>query len=614
MRRLTAFLTAVAALLIAAAPAAAQDPWAGAPQLGPGALNRYSNGSTVTHWVTTGPVTPGYAFEGTLGFLLTGGGPGRVAIFGCRSGTEDYFLSHDAGCEGRTQLSRYGFAYTSAPAGIETVPLYRCVRPGIDHFASGDPGCEGQVSEGLLGHIRARSDVLMRFTGATTHRVTTQPVTSDWAAEGPMGLMLPTGGENRRPIYGCLAGSADYFLSLDSGCEGQRSLGLEGHAYATPPTSEQTVAVYRCLRPGIDHFTSHDSRCEGQRTEALLGYLRYTGDGLHRYYNAGTGTHWVTPGMVSVGFRYESTLGFVQPTGGPNLRAIHGCRSGAADYFVSSDPNCEGRSRLGRYGFVYVSPPAGLETVAIYRCRSVSGHFVSTDPACERTAQEGRLGYVRSAEVGPAPAPACAASTSTVEAGLRGRPRKTVRFGQAITLSGRALRPGGAPAAGVGVAILVGGTALAEVGRVTTGPDGGFAFRVPPGTSRTLRAGFRAAAGDVALACSAPLSLSVRAKATLRVRPRRTRNGRRVRFRGRVLGEGLPPRGKLVDLQAFDARRWRTFKTTRSRPDGRFRASYRFVRTTRRARTFRFRARVRREAPFPYTLGGSRTVRVHVRP
>ena len=108
---------------------------------------------------------------------------------------------------------------------------------------------------------------------------------------------------------------------------------------------------------------------------------------------------------------------------------------------------------------------------------------------------------------------------------------------------------------------------LAEVTRVVAGPDGRFSFKLPPGISRTFRVGFRAAATDVALACSPTVALRVRAGVTLKAKPRSVRYGRTTRFSGRVLGTGLPPRGKLVDLQAYEGR-WRTFKTVRTRPSG----------------------------------------------
>ena len=85
-----------------------------------------------------------------------------------------------------------------------------------------------------------------------------------------------------------------------------------------------------------------------------------------------------------------------------------------------------------------------------------------------------------------------------------------------------------------------------------------------------------------------------------------------MRFRGRLRGLPVPRRGKLVEIQAFDGGRWRTFALPRSHRDGRFRTSYRLRRTF-GPRTFRFRARVRREDGYPYELGFSRPVLVRVR-
>jgi hypothetical protein len=90
------------------------------------------------------------------------------------------------------------------------------------------------------------------------------------------------------------------------------------------------------------------------------------------------------------------------------------------------------------------------------------------------------------------------------------------------------------------------------------------------------------------------------------------RNGQAVRLRGRLLGGPIPPGGKLIDLQAFYRRSWRTFATLRSDRHGRWRFRYRF-RATRGVVTYRFRARVHREAAYPYELGHSRVVRVTVR-
>lgn len=73
-------------------------------------------------------------------------------------------------------------------------------------------------------------------------------------------------------FYGCDAGQADYFISLDVGCEGQRALGTQGYAYSQPVSGLNLVALYRC-RTGQDHFVSRDQKCEGLKTEELLGYV-----------------------------------------------------------------------------------------------------------------------------------------------------------------------------------------------------------------------------------------------------------------------------------------------------------------------------------------------------
>jgi len=74
------------------------------------------------------------------------------------------------------------------------------------------------------------------------------------------------------PLYGCKADKEDYFVSLDTNCEGQRTLGKEGYGYAQPVTGLNLVALYRCST-GHDHFVSKDPKCEGQMTDELLGYV-----------------------------------------------------------------------------------------------------------------------------------------------------------------------------------------------------------------------------------------------------------------------------------------------------------------------------------------------------
>jgi hypothetical protein len=107
--------------------------------------------------------------------------------------------------------------------------------------------------------------------------------------------------------------------------------------------------------------------------------------------------------------------------------------------------------------------------------------------------------------------------------------------------------------------------------------------------------------------------MRVRASSTIHASPR-VLNGRgRVRFSGRLglRGAQVPRSGKLVDLQAFDGGRWRTFATARARGSkGAWRSSYTFAGQPGR---YPVRLRIRREDVFPYDLGYSRSVVVRIR-
>jgi hypothetical protein len=139
---------------------------------------------------------------------------------------------------------------------------------------------------------------------------------------------------------------------------------------------------------------------------------------------------------------------------------------------------------------------------------------------------------------------------------------------------------------------------------------GRFAYKLRRGPSRTLRFHF-AGSGRIKPATAA-VRVRVPARTTLRVNRTSLRNGESVRFSGRLAGRPIPEGGKLIDLQAHYRGRWRTFATPRSDANGRWRFRYRFG-ATRGLVRYRFRARVRREAAYPYELGYSRTIAVTVR-
>lgn len=148
------------------------------------------------------------------------------------------------------------------------------------------------------------------------------------------------------------------------------------------------------------------------------------------------------------------------------------------------------------------------------------------------------------------------------------------------------------------------------VATLKTSRRGGFAFRAPKGVSRTIR--FRYAGTGTVRSATRDIGLLVRARTTIRPNRRSFVNGETMRLRGKLRGRSIPPEGKLVELQVLLRGRWRTFATTRAARNGRWYYDYRFD-GTRGRQTYRFRARVPREATYPYETGGSRVVRVHVR-
>ena len=198
-------------------------------------------------------------------------------------------------------------------------------------------------------------------------------------------------------------------------------------------------------------------------------------------------------------------------------------------------------------------------------------------------------------------------------ASARGRSLRRIRYGGRETIAGIARNGGGSPAAGATVVILIGNRRPPVFGADHRRPERAstaFASGRARTASSTPASGPTPEAPD--LACSRRVRAQRARRACSCARTKRVRRGGRVRFRGRLLGKPIPRVGKLIDLQAYDAGRWRTFKTTRADRKGRYRASLP-LHAHDGAADFRFRARARKEARYPYALGVSRVVKVRVR-
>lgn len=151
---------------------------------------------------------------------------------------------------------------------------------------------------------------------------------------------------------------------------------------------------------------------------------------------------------------------------------------------------------------------------------------------------------------------------------------------------------------------------------VTTDGDGRYRLRLAKGPSRTVEASFEGTR-KLARAAGPALSLAVKGRIRLKIKPRKLFNGGVVRMKGAVGFAGaLPPaRGKLVAIQFFDPtrRKWRPVEVLRTNRTGRFSYRYRF-RTISSAQKIIFRANALPEAGWPYLPSTSKPRSVIVYP
>jgi hypothetical protein len=173
----------------------------------------------------------------------------------------------------------------------------------------------------------------------------------------------------------------------------------------------------------------------------------------------------------------------------------------------------------------------------------------------------------------------------------------------------------GAPVAGALLDVLAknrtSGAALRKIAEVRTDAAGAYRIKVPGGPSRLLRVAYKAYLGDNDYASHTDVSQRVRARVDFKAATRHVGLRGTARFSGKVRGGFVPRRGKLIELQAYDAGRWRTFRTVRTRRSGSFTARYSFRHVV-SSKTYRFRARARYERSYPFLLGVSPAVRVRV--
>ncbi len=232
------------------------------------------------------------------------------------------------------------------------------------------------------------------------------PVPPGYYLEGGLGFSAPEDAPDTRVVYSC-RDAAGPFLDRQPNCGGAAAvevLGRAGRMYTTQPTGVPTGTVYRCLvLAGGDRFISFDPNCESTpdriRQEFVLGYTRLLAP-LIRSVGPG-GAHWTSSHGYKqpAGYTPEAVLGYVAlggiPGSPPVLRL---CQvTGTDDEFLWTDAGCDGQQDLGAptSGWVWTSPPAGVESAGLFACRGASGErFESLDDFCEGGTVISQLGYV----------------------------------------------------------------------------------------------------------------------------------------------------------------------------------------------------------------------------
>jgi hypothetical protein len=148
------------------------------------------------------------------------------------------------------------------------------------------------------------------------------------------------------------------------------------------------------------------------------------------------------------------------------------------------------------------------------------------------------------------------------------------------------------------------------VGTLTTNAHGRFAYALAAKASQTLRFAYAGAA--TRLPAEDKVTLVVPGRSTFTVNRPHILNGQSVIFSGRVQGRPLPALGKLLELQVRLPGEWETFRTLRSKPDGRWHIRYTFRRTC-GVQSYPLRIHLPGEAGYGLSAGVSPVLRIRVK-
>jgi hypothetical protein len=289
---------------------------------------------------------------------------------------------------------------------------------------------------------------------------------------------------------------------------------------------------------------------------------------------------------------------------------------------VAVRANASDNHGLNRVEFTLAGRAPVVDRIPPYEATLDSSGLVSgTHPvvatAIDQTGRSAKAGH--DVILDPIPNGARASRAVRMTAGFgkrRPKPRVTVPYGRSTYVRGKLTNEAGLPITGavirVFTRVLSDDRGFRELPPVSTGLDGGYAYRAPRGPSRQILLTYTPFAEDTQPSVQKLVRMATRAGLRMRAGRRVVSPGGRVRFTGRLKGGRLPRKGVLVSLQGHQRGfGWRTFRTVRAK-HGRFKGSYRFVRSG-SGTAVRFRATVRQQAGYPWAAGRSRAVTVRIR-
>jgi hypothetical protein len=153
-------------------------------------------------------------------------------------------------------------------------------------------------------------------------------------------------------------------------------------------------------------------------------------------------------------------------------------------------------------------------------------------------------------------------------------------------------------------------------GSITTGLDGSFIYTVPPGPDREFSFSYTSYSDDPGPSVTATATLLVHPEMSLAIAPTVVRNRHQVYWTATVLGAPFPPQGITLVEQVKEGAKWQTFDELVLHHEGTGPIyAYRFLRTFRPTTyTFRLALPATGSGDYPYAVGASNAVSVHVKP